>query len=157
MKALYRNLLPPCCIVLLCALLWRETGKMPPPNFDALGAAFFPRMNLGVLMLLSVVLLGNTLWRERRGLPPAEAPPEALSRAEYLRMGITLGMLLAYVLAVMCTEIHFIPLTFAYLTLFGWFLAAWKLRDLPAILGSAAVVSGLIYFIFGVFLDIFFP
>ncbi len=157
MRETFQNFVVPCLMLLLCALFWRETNTIPPPNFDPLGASFFPRMNISIIALCSILLLASNIYNKHKGKASTEELPVSISAIEYMRMAITLGMLLIYVLAIMYTEIHFIWLTFSYLSVFGMFLTQWDLRKLPGIILSATIVSAVIYGIFGMFLEIFFP
>lgn len=45
------------CILFAGTILFRETLSFPPPNWDPLGIAFWPRILLGALMLIGVYLI----------------------------------------------------------------------------------------------------
>ena len=158
MKQLYKECLMPVLIIIGSLFLWLETNSIPPPNFEPLGAAFFPRFILVVLISFSALLVVRSVWQAVRGrLISSEKEEPPTTATGYLRMGITLALLVTYVLLIVYTDIHFLVLTLCYMLIFGWYLSSWRLRTLPIILLLAVATTGIVYALFGVFLGVFFP
>ena len=158
MKQLYKECLMPVLIIIGSLFLWLETNSIPPPNFEPLGAAFFPRFILVVLISFSALLIVRSVWQAiRNGASSPKQEEPSTTAIGYLRMGITLALLVAYVLLIMYTDIHFLILTLCYMLIFGWYLSSWRLRTLPIILLLAVATTGIVYALFGVFLGVFFP
>ena len=159
MKQLYKDCLMPALLIGGSLFLWLETNSIPPPSFEPLGAAFFPRFILSVIIFFSALLIVRNLWKAVRGIPmPQQAEKvEPTTATGYLRMGITLALLLAYVLLVSYTDIPFLILTLCYMLVFGWYLSSWRFRALPIIVLLAVATTGIVYALFGVFLGVFFP
>lgn len=149
-----QNMFFPVLIILCCAFLWNETNLIPDPRFEPLGAAFFPRLNLIIISLLSVILLCNNFLSENN---KEEKDAGRFDLKVYLRMLIVLAILIAYVALISFTDLSYLCLTFAYLFIFAWFLGDWKLKLILPLLCASAIVTALIYGIFGYFLEVFFP
>lgn len=156
MKPYYRDCILPILMMLGGAFLWSEANKIPPPNFEPLGSAFFPKLILFVIMALCALLICNNVWKGMKNAKFTEGEEPTTSKG-YLRMGITLLLLFSYVLLISYTDISFLILTFVYMTIFGWFLASCKLKMLPWILLLAGVTTTIVYYLFGVFLGVGFP
>lgn len=56
-KVQYADVIVGVLLLLFCAFIYIDTGKMPVISQNTLGSAFFPRLLAGVLTLLSVLLI----------------------------------------------------------------------------------------------------
>ena len=59
--SLTRDRLFAACLLLLCAVLYRESRVIPDPMYEPLGPAFLPTLVLGLLGLCALLLLLRSL------------------------------------------------------------------------------------------------
>ncbi len=114
-----------------------------------LGAAFWPRLILGLLILLLVVGLVNMI-RKKDGKTPVTG--EAVKA--FFKSKLLVGMVICIVTAVILPYIGFIPTSFLFLIAFGVLLGEKR----PAVLLLTGLVATLIlYIVFQGPLSIFLP
>lgn len=147
-------------VLLCCILLWRELESLPPPRFEPMGPAMFPKMVIGCLALLTGLDVVS-LWFHRKPAEKAEADGDASttprSFASRIMPVVSVAFLAGYILLIELTDLPYVPLTFCFVFLESWYLGHFAKKALPLSLVGAALVTGLIWGIFGIILETFFP
>lgn len=114
-----------------------------------LGAAFWPRLILGIMIVLLVIGLVNMI-RKKDG----KAPVSGEAVAGFFKSKLLVGMIICAVTAVILPMIGFIPTSFLFLVVYGVLLGEKR----PVVLIVTGVVATLIlYIIFQGPLSIFLP
>jgi len=150
-------------IIAASIFLFFQTNTIPAPRFEPLGSAFFPRLILGAIIILSLMLIVKDYFFRRISEPEHD---ESISTSHLVRdeqagkvkyVWGTIFLFGIYILLISITDISYLLLTFCFLYLFVWYLSLWRVRFILHALGSALMVTLIIYLIFGHFLNIFFP
>lgn len=171
MSKFHERLLVPCLIIVVCTLLWGPLDELPEPRFEPMGAALFPKILLGSLVFLTIldIILGCYEERAAARRAPAEGGEERKQGAappsggvETPPASITLPIFaisgfIAYLLLITCTDISYIALTFVYITLASWHLGHFAKKALLLSLLTSGIVTGIIYVVFGIFMETIFP
>lgn len=124
-------------------------GAVDNGTATEVGAAFWPRLILGIMIVLLVVNLVN-LFRKKNGIGPVNA--EAVK--SFCKSKLLIGMVICAVTAVILPYIGFIPTSFLFLVAYGVLLGEKR----PVILVATGIVATLIvYIIFQGPLGIFLP
>ncbi|MCM1148548.1 MAG: tripartite tricarboxylate transporter TctB family protein [Butyricicoccus sp.] len=124
-------------------------GKVDDHTATELGAAFWPRLVLGLMIVLLVIGLVNTI-RKKNGVGTVTA--EAVKG--FFKSKLLIGMIICIVAALVLPKIGFIPTSFLFLIAFGVLLGEKR----PAVLIATGVIATLIlYIIFQGPLSIFLP
>ena len=114
-----------------------------------LGAAFWPRLILGIMIVLLVISLVNMI-RKKEGKTPVNG--EAV--AGFFKSKLLVGMIVCAVTAIILPMVGFIPTSFLFLIAYGVLLGEKR----PVVLIITGVVATLIlYIIFQGPLGIFLP
>lgn len=114
-----------------------------------LGAAFWPRLILGLMILLLIIGLVNMIRKK-----DSKGPISGEAVAAFFKSKLLIGMLICVATAVVLPYIGFIPTSFLFLVAFGILLGERR----PHILVLTGVVATLIlYIIFQGPLSIFLP
>ena len=138
-------------VVLLIASIYCfiYIGGVDNSTSTELGAAFWPRLILGIMIALLAVGLVNML-RKRDG----KAPVSGQAVKEFFKSKLLVGMLVCDITALILPMIGFIPTSFLFLVVYGILLGERR----PAVLiitGAAATL--ILYIIFQGPLSIFLP
>lgn len=124
-------------------------GAVDNSTATELGAAFWPRLILGIMIVLLVVGLVNML-RKKDG----KAPVNGEAVKGFFKSKLLLGMIICAVTALILPTIGFIPTAFLFLVAYGILLGEKR----PVVLIVTGVVATLIlYVIFQGPLSIFLP
>lgn len=156
--SLYRSLFP----LLLAAgslYLLSALDELPVPRFEPMGPALFPQIILGCFICLCVVDTVAALFRLHRAptTPQACHPEPCETLAQRVRPLVCLLGFLFYLWLLDTTELPYIPMTFLFIALGCWYLGHFTLRALWLSVAASLGVTGIIYGIFGVVLQTFFP
>lgn len=124
-------------------------GKVDDRTATELGAAFWPRLILGLMIILLVVGLVNII-RKKNGVGTITA--EGVKG--FLKSKLLIGMIICIVAGVILPTIGFIPTSFLFLIAFGVLLGEKR----PVVLIATGVIATLIlYIVFQGPLSIFLP
>ena len=156
MNKYYKDCLMPLLMILGGAFLWSEASLIPPPNFEPLGSAFFPKLILCVIFVLCTLLICCNVYKGAKNTEFTEEK-NVTTMQGYFRMFVTLVMLVGYILLIVYTNVSFLLLTFIFMVLFGWFLTSFKAKGLIPISLIAAGTTVVVYYLFGIFLGVFLP
>ena len=114
-----------------------------------LGAAFWPRLILGIMIILLAVGLVNMLRKK-----DSKAPIDGAAVAAFFKSKLLVGMIICAVTAVILPYIGFIPTSFLFLIAFGILLGE---RRAPVLVITGIVATLILYVIFQGPLSIFLP
>lgn len=124
-------------------------GGVDNGTASEVGAAFWPRLILGIMIVLLVVNLVN-LFRKKNGIGPLNA--EVVKG--FFKSKLLIGMIICAVTAIILPYIGFIPTSFLFLVAYGVLLGEKR----PVVLVATGVIATLIiYIIFQGPLGIFLP
>ncbi len=148
--------LPPLIIIVACVFFWFALGELPLPRFEPMGPALFPKIVLGAIIGLTLL---DMLCRGLGGNTAAagEKAREGNDPASTRRTLICLSGFLFYLLLLDFTDISYLLLTFLFIAAECWYLGHCGRRALVLALIVGLGITALIYFIFGVVLQSFFP
>ena len=157
MKKLWSEINAPFLVFLVAMFLYSESRSLPPPRFEPMGPAFFPQWVLTGIMALSLYnVIVPLAYRILKGTLPTEQVNGDTNKC-IVPLFATIGLFALYILVIVYTDIHFLLLSFAFISLLGFILAGTvKTHFLPIILTAAGIV-GAIQLIFGTLLEAFFP
>ena len=127
------NRIAAAAVIAVAAVLFALTfgfEKLPEGLAGGFGAEAFPRLVLGLIAALALLLLAR---------PPASAPPEPIRPNVYATAGSLLGFMALIPLAGMLPAMFLFQLGLAYL---------WGERRHLLILSIAAVTTGLLWAVF---------
>ena len=167
-KKFTAQVLVPYIIIACCVYLWLPLEELPLPRFEPMGPALFPKILLGGIIALTVLDMILSRFEDRReeALRRKNAESREQGSASGPELEETSGMsvpvfavagFVIYLLLISYTDISYILLTFVFVALESWYLGHFTKRALLLSVCTAVVVSGLIYGIFGVILETFFP
>lgn len=124
-------------------------GKADDATPTELGAAFWPRLILGLMILLLIIGLVNII-RKKNGVGPVDG--EAVK--DFFKSKLLMGMIICVVTAVVLPIIGFIPTSVLFLIAYGILLGEKR----PVVLILTGIIATLIlYIIFQGPLSIFLP
>ena len=120
-------------------------------NLTDLGAAFWPRVILILLLILSVI---NLIQGIRKMKAEGAGVTTGIDIAGFFKSKLFIGMILVLVTAFIMPQIGFLPTCFIFLILYGLLLGDKKYLRLVIV---AFLVTIAIYVVFQGALDIFLP
>lgn len=120
-------------------------------NLTDLGAAFWPRVILILLLILSVVNLVQGLKKMKA---EGTGITEGISVAAFLKSKLFIGMVLVSIAAFVLPMVGFLPTCFVFLIAYGLLLGDKKYARLVI---AALLITIVIYVVFQGALDIFLP
>lgn len=124
-------------------------GKVDDHTATELGAAFWPRLILGLMIILLVVGLVNII-RKKNGVGTITA--EGVKG--FFKSKLLVGMIICIVAGVILPQIGFIPTSFLFLIAFGILLGEKR----PVVLVATGIIATLIlYIVFQGPLSIYLP
>lgn len=134
-------------------VFYTQTGKLPDSKFDVLGPAAFPKIILGLLCLLSLILTVSNIRKYQNS--DKQKIDWKVFLTEY-KMVLTLILIfLVYVLSI--KTFGFLLCNFVFLAASQWFLSPRKIKNIPIIFTiSLSLTFGAFYF-FTNYLNIIFP
>jgi len=137
-------------------LLLVGARELPGPEFDPLGPAGMPKYIAYALLVLSAVLLGQTVstlrHRARTGGEPRET---RLSRSTEL--ALSAAWVLGYLIVLTVGGLPFSVVTFVFLMLTGFTMTHFAVRKLPIVLAISIAVSFGLTFVFRDVLHVILP
>lgn len=125
--------------------------ESPAPTATELGAAFWPRIILFLLCLLSIVNLIQAIRKVKAGEMKAT---EGLDIAGFLKSRLFVGIVFVLIMAFLLPEIGFIPTCFLFLFFYGWLLGA---KNKGFLLLTSVIITVILYLLFQGALDIMLP
>jgi hypothetical protein len=123
-------------------------SESPAPTATELGAAFWPRIILVLLMILLVVnMVQNVKTAKAEGTPLIDG----IDIGGFLKSKLFAGIIIIFLEALLLPYIGFIPSCFLFLNAYGYLLGE---RKIVMMLVRSAILTILIYIIFQGALDI---
>lgn len=138
--------------LVLTGYVWVVAGGFPEDQVVQIGPAFFPRILAVGLGLSSLTLIFQAVVQRHRQSVPEQGPRFSLRDPGIQRAGITLTATAVYCL--LLETLGFIPLSILYLLLLMLLLKEKKYLQMVL---TAISVTGVLYLIFNVFLNITLP
>ncbi len=120
-------------VIVIAAIALFETRDIPPGSFEPLGSAPVPQVTAALIILMAVGLIVRACLDRR----PVERP----QREGLLDAGAVLVLTLLYVAAMHYRLTTFAVMTTIYLVLLIGTLIRFKPRQMPLVLGLAALVG----------------
>ena len=165
-KKIVEQVIVPLFIIALCVFFWTQLADLPEPRFEPMGAALYPKAILAAIIALTVLDMILSPWEDRRKARLAKENSEMETKTNGEPATKPLGfkvpiivsaMFSAYVLLISYTDIPYVILTFAFVTLACWYLAHFKKRALFFSIFTAALITAFIYLVFGVAMETILP
>jgi putative tricarboxylic transport membrane protein len=155
----YRDLAISVALIVISCFLFRETSSIPAPRFEPLGSAFFPRLILISMIILSAGVIIQSIFRifknkKKEFISIQVAEPKGGGGLRYV-WAVT-AILAAYILLMSLSIFNFFALTFVFLFLLTFFFGFGRLDFFFPALAVAAIVTAGIYF-FGKLLHLILP
>lgn len=122
--------------------------ESPAATATELGAAFWPRIILALLMILVVVNIINILKKAKAD--GVSAKPQ-VNLGEFFKSKLFLGIIVVVALAVLLPYIGFVPSCCLFLIAYGFLLGE---RKIPILIIRSVIITIIIYVIFQGALDI---
>jgi putative tricarboxylic transport membrane protein len=138
-------------LLALCAILWGQLRAIPENPLVPLGAAFYPRILLGVTGLLSLALLVSNLRASRRIGPGAAGGGWAACRPAV----VTFGLSVLY--AALLPGLGYLAATTGFVAGLTWGLGPPTARRVPGLLLLGVVTAAATWLIFQNYLRVFLP
>jgi hypothetical protein len=126
-------------------------AESPAPTATELGAAFWPRI---ILVLLMILLIVNMVQHVKTAKADGTPIIEGIDIVGFLKSKLFLGIVIVLLEAVILPYIGFIPSCFLFLCAYGYLLGE---RKIPMMLIRSAILTIIIYIIFQGALDIMLP
>ena len=123
-------------------------AESPAPTPTELGAAFWPRIILTLLMILLVVNIVNVVKKSKA---EGKSPLAGIDVAGFFKSKLLVGILIVFVFALLLPYIGFIPGCFIFLVAYGYLLGDHKI--VMSIIRSL-IITLVIYALFQGALDI---
>jgi hypothetical protein len=120
-------------LILIASLALFGTRTIPPGKFEPLGSAPVPQAVAGLILLLAIWIIVRACIDKR--------PMAAANANRYLDAGVVVVLTILFVLAMHYRAASFAILTLVYLVATIGFLTRFDRRQLPWIIGIAAVVG----------------
>lgn len=141
-------------ILLGCAWLYGDLKNIPENPFVPVGPAFYPRLLIGLLAGLSLVLVLQHLLRRKQ-----RSEEKPVSSAEWRRSyGPTLVSFAAFFLYVLLLPVlGYRASTLLFVAGLHWLLGPRQWRRLSASLGLGLATSLATYLVFETYLHVFLP
>lgn len=140
-------------LLVFCALLYGQAGRVSAPPFVPIGPAFYPRVVLILLAGLALWLIAEDLLRGRRaarkGAKPAGPAPN------YRKVLLGFGLFLAYIAGL--SLVGYPVATFLFVLALSWAIGPRSVRELPKLVAIAAATVLATYLVFEKYLYVFLP
>jgi hypothetical protein len=120
-------------LILIASLALFGTRTIPPGKFEPLGSAPVPQAVAGLILLLAIWIIVRACIDKR--------PTAAASADRYLDAGVVVVLTVLFVVGMQYRIASFAILTLVYLVATIGFLTRFDRRQLPWIVGIAAVVG----------------
>lgn len=136
-------------LTLFCVYLFYLVGAgSPAPTATELGAAFWPKIILGLLIILLIVNIVNSV---RKMKADGGSLTAGFNIGEFLKSKLLVGMIMVAVMAYLMPIIGFIPVCFLFLIAYGVLLGE---RRIPRLALFSLVITAILYVLFQGALDI---
>lgn len=115
-------------LIVLSGIIWYSAAKLPPPYFDPIGSAAFPKAMAIVITGLSLIMVTQS-FRESDERPVAEGTGE-FPRPRYLLAVAMYGLMIIYAAIMQEKLLGFAPSTMLFVITAGAILGRFRLRQL---------------------------
>jgi hypothetical protein len=126
-------------------------AESPAPTATELGAAFWPRI---ILVLLMILLIVNMVQHVKTSKAEGTPMIDGIDIVGFFKSKLFLGIVIVLLEAVILPYIGFIPSCFLFLCAYGYLLGE---RKIPMMLIRSVILTIIIYIIFQGALDIMLP
>ncbi|MHB8770768.1 MAG: tripartite tricarboxylate transporter TctB family protein [Syntrophales bacterium] len=140
-------------LLVFCALIYWQAGRVSAPPFVPIGPAFYPRVVLVLLAGLALWLIGEDLLRGRAQARKAAKP--AGPAPNYRKVLLGFALFLAYIAGL--SLIGYPAATFLFVLGLSWTIGPRNLRELPKLAAIAAGTVLITYLVFEKYLYVFLP
>lgn len=143
------DLLFSAILTIFCIYCFFLVGaESPAPTPTELGAAFWPRIILALLILLLIVNIMNTL---KEGKGKSGSMMSELNLGEFFKSKLFVGIIIVAVMALILPYVGFMPACLLFLIAYGFLLGETRL---PRLALCSVFITACLYVIFQGALDI---
>jgi len=125
-KKLFTDLITSLVLLLFAGTMLREVHKLPLPSFDQLGAGFVPELISYILLLLSLLLLGRSLFRLKQHSRSNTDPAAGTTKPLFLPASACVVLTFLYILVM--PSLGYTISTFVFINLLGLILLKHETR-----------------------------
>ncbi len=140
-------------LLVFCAVLYWQAGRVSAPPFVPIGPAFYPRAVLILLAGLALWLIAEDLLRGRAAARKAAKP--AGPAPNYRKALLGFGLFLAYIAGM--SLVGYPVATFLFVLALSWAIGPRSVRELPKLVAIAAATVLATYLVFEKYLYVFLP
>lgn len=138
-------------LLALCGILWGQLGAVPANPLVPIGATFYPKILLGVTVLLSLALVVADVGAGRRAAKAGGGG----GWSAYRPAAVTFGLSVLY--AVLLPGMGYLASTTLFVGGLAWGLGAPTLRRVPGALLLGLITAVATLLIFQNYLQVFLP
>ncbi|MBG0777940.1 MAG: tripartite tricarboxylate transporter TctB family protein [Desulfovibrionaceae bacterium] len=142
-------------LLLFGALLFQRCCALRPACIIAGGPVFFPKIIIGIMVLLSLVLIYQSVERTGGKVPGAKARSAADPWQTLVLRWSLVGLVAIYLLVM--PWLGYAPATILFLVAAMCMLGPTKPRNIAIYCVVSGAVTGVLYYVFGVMLTVFLP
>jgi len=136
-------------LLIFCVYCFFLVGaESPAPTPTELGAAFWPRIILVLMMILLIVNLVNCLKAQKEN---KSGIMKELDLGNFLKSRLFIGIIMVAVMALIMSYIGFMPSCALFLAAYGYLLGE---RKIPLLVVRSVIITFVLYVIFQGALDI---
>jgi putative tricarboxylic transport membrane protein len=148
-----RDFITSVVLLIVAALAWRESYKIPKLVFtDNVGSAFFPRIVITLIAIMSVILMIGSFRAKPR--TSTEREPKGRTRDLLIRVAV-FGLLIAYV--ALLPKLGYTWATMGFLVLLMLLLGPVTLKSVLTMVVVTICTTLGIEYVFGTLLRVFLP
>lgn len=126
-------------LIVLSGIIWYGAAKLPPPYFDPIGSAAFPKAMAIVITGLSLIMVTQS-FRVSDERPVAEGAGE-FPRPRYLLAVAMYGLMIIYAAIMQEKLLGFAPSTMLFVITAGAILGRFRLRQLLVSIAISIVLG----------------
>ena len=140
-------------LMLLGAYIFYRTFFLPPSFHQILGAAVYPRLIVGLLAILCLMVL----WRKIKTAPFAAPAKAGAAPAGGAKPPLLASSLLVAAYGLGFTFLGYFVSSFVFIVLLVFVLSGYSRKVIPRAVLISAAVTALMYLFLVCFLDLYFP
>lgn len=115
-------------LIILSGVTWLSVSELPPPFFDPIGSAAFPKAMAVIIAALSLVVIAKAVLASRSA-PAAEAEPSPEARQSHLLGAAMYALVILYAAAMQWKLLGFATATALFIVAAGAVLGRFRLKE----------------------------